>query len=65
MVEAVGYDIVRISVQDSERVLDFLKKFFFRDEPLNICVGLLDEPGSTCAELESYCMNTIPEGSSY
>ncbi|KAL1131987.1 hypothetical protein AAG570_011597 [Ranatra chinensis] len=46
----------------SDRAIHFLRKFFFKDEPLNICVGLLDEPGSTCAELERYCLESIQDG---
>ena len=56
------YSIVPITVEDSDKVVHFLRTFFFRDEPLNVAVGLLDEPGATCKELEEYCVNCIPEG---
>ncbi|XP_022193040.1 dopamine N-acetyltransferase isoform X2 [Nilaparvata lugens] len=64
-VETQGHRIVKISNKDGERVLQFLRKFFFMDEPLNIAVGLLDEPGSTCSELEQYCIDSIPDGVSF
>lgn len=56
------YTIVPITKDDSEKVVYFLRKFFFRDEPLNVTVGLLDEPNTTCPELEEYCTNCIPDG---
>lgn len=57
-----SYTIVPITEKDVERVVNFLRKFFFRDEPLNVAVGLLDEPNSTCRELEEYCVDCVPEG---
>ncbi|XP_054264813.1 arylalkylamine N-acetyltransferase 1-like isoform X2 [Macrosteles quadrilineatus] len=59
---AIDYSIVPISNRDSDRVLDFLRRFFFRDEPLNVCVGLLDGPEETCPDLEQYCLDSIPDG---
>lgn len=56
------YTIVPITNKDVEKVVHFLRKFFFRDEPLNVAVELLDEPNATCQELEEYCVNCIPEG---
>ncbi|XP_046664487.1 arylalkylamine N-acetyltransferase 1-like isoform X3 [Homalodisca vitripennis] len=58
----LGYSIVPITNRDSDRVLDLLRRFFFRDEPLNVCVGLLDNPQDTCEELEQYCMESIGDG---
>ena len=60
--EKTAYSIVPITKDDSEKVVHFLRKFFFRDEPLNIAIGLLDEPNSTCPELEEFCTNCIPNG---
>jgi len=59
---AIEYSIVPISNRDGDRVIQFLRKFFFRDEPLNVCVGLLDGPEDTCGELEQYCTDSIPDG---
>ncbi|CAB0019408.1 unnamed protein product [Nesidiocoris tenuis] len=59
--EKRGYKIVPMTVEDTERVIDFLWTYFYHDEPLNIAVGLLDEPGSKADELEDYCRGSIPE----
>nr|QEO33344.1 arylalkylamine-N-acetyltransferase [Platymeris biguttatus] len=60
--EDKGYRIVTMTERDTNDAIMFLRKFFFHDEPLNVCVGLLDEPGSTCQELEDYCSISIPDG---
>lgn len=57
----VDYSIVQITNRDGDRIIDFLRQFFFRDEPLNVAVGLLDE-SETCPELEEYCISSIPDG---
>ena len=35
------YKIVQVTPKDTEKVLEHLRKFFFREEPLNICIKLL------------------------
>lgn len=58
-----SYTIVPVTTEDTERVLDHLRRFFFRQEPLNVYIKLLGESGNeTCAELENYCVETILEG---
>ncbi|XP_077287423.1 arylalkylamine N-acetyltransferase 1-like isoform X2 [Arctopsyche grandis] len=47
---------------DAEKVLVFLRKRFFRDEPLNMAIQLLEDENDTCKELEEYCMKSIDEG---
>ena len=57
------YKIVRVTPKDSEKVLQHLRRFFYREEPLNIFIKLLGENGDeNCYELDQYCMQTIPEG---
>ena len=57
------YKIVPVTPKDTEKVLAHLRRFFFREEPLNICVKLLGENwDEDCYELEQYCSQTIPEG---
>lgn len=57
------YKIVHVTPKDTEKVLEHLRRFFFREEPLNICIKLLGENGDEdCYELEQYCSQTIPEG---
>ncbi|XP_058060360.1 arylalkylamine N-acetyltransferase 1 isoform X1 [Anopheles bellator] len=52
--------ITVITEADTEDVLDLLKRFFFKDEPLNTYIQLGD-----CKELESYATKSLGEKSSY
>ena len=57
------YQIVPVTPKDSDKVLEHLHRFFCREEPLNIDIQLLGERGEDkCAELDNYCLGTIPEG---
>ncbi|XP_032677783.1 dopamine N-acetyltransferase-like isoform X2 [Odontomachus brunneus] len=52
----MDYHIEIINKDDKLKVLKFLRRFFFRDEPLNQCIQLIPEgEDSTCIELEDYC----------
>ncbi|XP_070171547.1 arylalkylamine N-acetyltransferase 1 isoform X1 [Polyergus mexicanus] len=52
----MDYHIEIINKNDKSRVLKFLRRFFFRDEPLNQSIQLIPEgEDSTCMELEDYC----------
>ncbi|XP_014598758.1 PREDICTED: dopamine N-acetyltransferase-like isoform X1 [Polistes canadensis] len=56
---AMDYHIKIITRDDEHRVLKFLRRFFFRDEPLNQAVALIPEgEDSTCYELEDYCRDS-------
>ncbi|XP_067011556.2 arylalkylamine N-acetyltransferase 1 isoform X2 [Anabrus simplex] len=56
------YSIVQLTKADSTKTLTFLRKFFFRDEPLNIAVKLLGEDGKDmCPELDSFCLKSLEE----
>ncbi|XP_026684195.1 uncharacterized protein LOC103515809 [Diaphorina citri] len=57
----LNYSIVRLSPSDKDRVIAFLVKFFFHDEPLNIAVGLMQD-GQRCIELEDYCTTPLAQG---
>ncbi|XP_012274307.1 dopamine N-acetyltransferase isoform X2 [Orussus abietinus] len=59
---SMDYHIQVITPDDAPRVLKFLKRFFFRDEPLNYSIELIP-PGenSTCVELEEYSISSIEE----
>ncbi|KAJ8719729.1 hypothetical protein PYW08_011904 [Mythimna loreyi] len=56
------YHIRTITSKDKERTLDFLRRFFFRDEPLNVAVNLLETPTSRCLELEEYASSSLDQG---
>lgn len=52
----MDYHIEIINKDDKLRVLQFLRRYFFRDEPLNQSIQLIPEgEDSTCPELEDYC----------
>ncbi|XP_076247423.1 arylalkylamine N-acetyltransferase 1 isoform X4 [Calliopsis andreniformis] len=52
----MDYHIQIITKDDKLRILKFLRRFFFRDEPLNHSIELIPEgEDSTCLELEEYC----------
>ncbi|KMR04593.1 dopamine n-acetyltransferase isoformx1 [Lasius niger] len=55
----MDYHIEIINKDDKLRVLKFLRRFFFRDEPLNQSIQLIPEgEDSTCTELEDYCSHS-------
>ncbi|XP_050677524.1 arylalkylamine N-acetyltransferase 1-like isoform X2 [Leptidea sinapis] len=57
-----SYTIRRLSIKDKEPVIEFLRRFFFRDEPLNFTINLLDSPEGRCYELEEYAASTLEDG---
>jgi arylalkylamine N-acetyltransferase len=46
---------------DREELLQFLRTFFIRDEPINDSIGLLDGR-ATCSELEDYSLKELDNG---
>lgn len=58
----MDYQIQSVTKDDKLRVLNFLKKFFFRDEPLNQSIGLLaDREDFTCRDLENYSLTSLED----
>lgn len=58
------YTIRTLTPDDKEQMLKFLRKFFFRDEPMNLAVNLLETPDSQCLQLEEYAASTLEDGAS-
>lgn len=56
-----SYTIVPITNNDKQTVATFLREFFFRDEPLNVAIGLLEESDSA-TKLEHYCTGYLQYG---
>ncbi|KAF5294537.1 hypothetical protein FQR65_LT10729 [Abscondita terminalis] len=56
------YKIRLITKHDSELVLNHLRKFFFKDEPLNIAVNLIENENSRCLELEEFSLKCLKSG---
>lgn len=61
----MGYRIQAVTKDDRERVLNFLRKFFFKDEPLNLYIKLIPDEKSTCVELEEYSLLAMNEDLSF
>ncbi|XP_012228663.1 arylalkylamine N-acetyltransferase 1-like isoform X2 [Linepithema humile] len=58
----MDYHVEIINKDDKLRVLKFLRRYFFRDEPLNQSIQLIPEgEDSTCLELEDYCSHASLE----
>ncbi|CAH4036795.1 unnamed protein product [Pieris brassicae] len=57
-----AYSLRKLTTSDKEPVIEFLRKFFFRDEPLNLTINLLETPESRCFELEDYAASTLQDG---
>lgn len=57
-----GFRIEVMRVEDSERVLEFLMKNFFVDEPMNASLRLLEKPGDRCIPLEDFALADIHQG---
>ncbi|XP_050540395.1 uncharacterized protein LOC126905042 [Daktulosphaira vitifoliae] len=56
-----SYSIIPISTNEKPDVAEFLRKFFFCDEPLNVAIKLLEEKEST-QKLEDYCIDYLRYG---
>ncbi|KAB0799471.1 hypothetical protein PPYR_07351 [Photinus pyralis] len=61
---SMDYEIRIVTEEDTEAVLELLKKNFFLDEPLNDYVKLIEFKDSTCEELEQFCKEKIHEKNS-
>ncbi|XP_050476184.1 arylalkylamine N-acetyltransferase 1-like isoform X1 [Bombus huntii] len=56
----MDYQIQSVTKDDKLRVLNFLKRYFFRDEPLNQSIQLLaGREDFTCTELEQYSLTSL------
>ncbi|CAG4953125.1 arylalkylamine N-acetyltransferase 1-like [Colias croceus] len=57
-----AYSLRKLTTNDKDAVIDFLRRYFFRDEPLNQTINLLETPESRCFELEDYAASTLQDG---
>lgn len=57
-----GFRIEVMRVEDSDRVVDFLRRNFFVDEPMNASLRLLEKPGDRCLPLEEFAAADIHQG---
>lgn len=57
----VSFNIVLITDNDKEVVINSLKQYFFRDEPLCASSGLMEEKESVI-QLENFCVDLLRNG---
>lgn len=55
------FSVVQTTAEDKQVVIEFLRKFFFRDEPLILGIDMLEDIESL-AKLENYCFNFVDNG---
>lgn len=55
------HNIVPTTAEDKQVVIEFLRKFFFRDEPLILGINMLEDIDSL-EKLENYCFNFVDNG---
>lgn len=54
------FEVVRLGGKDRSRVCEFLRKFFYHDEPLNVAIGL--KAGESVPSLVEFSLSTLDEG---
>ncbi|CAH2090490.1 unnamed protein product [Euphydryas editha] len=57
-----SFTLRKLTPKDKEGAIDFLRRFFFLDEPLNQTINLLETPESRCYELEDYASSSLADG---
>lgn len=57
----VSFNVVPITDNDKQVVMNSLKKYFFRDEPLCASLMLIEEKESVI-QLENFCSNLLESG---
>lgn len=62
MAQSAAFSIRPISDEDKDRVLNFLRMYFFRDEPLLDYLRLLEGPYSRSKELEDFSVECLRDG---
>lgn len=55
------FSIVQTTAEDKQIVIEFLRKFFFRDEPLILSIDMLEDIDSL-TKLENYCLQFVDNG---
>jgi len=55
------HNIIPTTAEDKQVVIEFLRKFFFQDEPLILGINMLEDIDSL-ANLENYCFNILDTG---
>jgi hypothetical protein len=61
MADIRSYQIRKATTADLEQVSRMMQRSFYRDEPLNVAVGLMTDT-ETCPELEKFFLEKLSEG---
>ncbi|XP_049768451.1 arylalkylamine N-acetyltransferase 1-like [Schistocerca cancellata] len=59
---SVPYAIRQLTARDSPQVVDFLRRFFLRDEPLNAAMGIMANGRQSCPEQERFLLKPLSQG---
>lgn len=59
----IDFDVRIATESDRTRIVEFLRKFFFRDEPLNNYLGLVTDEKPICEDLEKFACKDIGDPS--
>lgn len=59
---SAGFAIRELTESDGPRLVEFLRRFFLRDEPLNAAVGIMADGEGSSPEQERFCLAALPEG---
>ncbi|VVC43656.1 Hypothetical protein CINCED_3A007826 [Cinara cedri] len=60
-VNKYAFSVLPTTAEDKQDVIAFLRKFFFRDEPLILGIDMLEDIDSL-EKLETYCYNFVDNG---
>ncbi|KAG5892440.1 hypothetical protein JTB14_009848 [Gonioctena quinquepunctata] len=58
----IDFEIRIASDEDREQVLEFLQKFFYKDEPLNSFLELINDDHPRCLDLEKFSLKDLNNG---
>ncbi|XP_066145873.1 arylalkylamine N-acetyltransferase 1-like isoform X2 [Euwallacea fornicatus] len=61
-VSPMEYEIQEATPKDKEDILNFLRTFFFKDEPLNKYLDLINEDNPRCVDLEKFALKELSNG---
>lgn len=58
----IDFEIKIATNEDKEKVREFLQKFFYKDEPLNLYLGLITDENPRCMDLERFTLKDMDNG---
>ena len=61
MADKRSYQIRKATTADVEKVTQMMQQSFYRDEPINVAVGLMKDT-ETCPELEKFFLEKLNDG---